>query len=306
LAEILCQKLATLKLLDQSNSWQQDVKFVFKTSDGDGKEGGEVWANKLLLSLASEVFRAQFFGELSEKTEVGGTTKILVEDATCEGFRVLVQFMYLEDAKIIGAIKDLDLLFEIYKLADKYLFPGLQSVAKAQIEATPLSLDNAQVLWICARYGDLCLFEALCKDLFNRCVHAVRAQWKSVSSSLNFWSADYGDTEADKLALVKEMSQWCFDCQPPKRVTVQQLAKECRSGKKLTFADCRIGLAVQAEANIMSGADDDEPISAGSRGTISEIEQDEEGKMLRVYIEWGIEKLDLEHYNFLDIVFDEH
>jgi chemotaxis receptor (MCP) glutamine deamidase CheD len=38
-------------------------------------------------------------------------------------------------------------------------------------------------------------------------VVAIRTQWKSVSDSLNFWSADYGDTEADKLALIKEMSQ---------------------------------------------------------------------------------------------------
>jgi hypothetical protein len=38
---------------------------------------------------------------------------------TVAGFRVLVEFVYMEDESIIEAIEDLDQLFEIYKLADK-------------------------------------------------------------------------------------------------------------------------------------------------------------------------------------------
>jgi hypothetical protein len=56
----------------------------------------------------------------------------------------------------------------------------------------------------------------VCKDLWSRCVVRIRSEWNSVSEHLSFWTTDYGDTEEEKLALVKEMAQWCFECQPPK------------------------------------------------------------------------------------------
>jgi BTB/POZ domain len=76
---------------DESIRWQLDVKFSIKSSDGSDQKVGEVWANKLLLSLASPVFKAQFFGEFLETTEAGGRTEIVIEDATWAGFRVSVQ-----------------------------------------------------------------------------------------------------------------------------------------------------------------------------------------------------------------------
>jgi hypothetical protein len=39
--------------------------------------GGEIWANRLLLSMVSEVFRAQFFGDLAIQTEERCLVRIL-------------------------------------------------------------------------------------------------------------------------------------------------------------------------------------------------------------------------------------
>jgi hypothetical protein len=62
-----------------------------------------------------------------------------------------LNFIYQEDDKIIAAINDLNLLFDIFKLADKYIFDRLKSALKTQIEAIPLHLDNyATVHRICS------------------------------------------------------------------------------------------------------------------------------------------------------------
>jgi hypothetical protein len=84
-----------------------------------------------------------------------------------------------------------------------------------------------------------------------------------------------------------------------------QLGKECQYGKKLTFEECIVGLAVRAEANLISSEKDDEPICAGRRSTITEIELNNEGKM-HVFTEWGMEKIRWEHDHLRDIVFNEH
>ena len=48
---------------------------------------------------------------------------------------------------------------------------------------------------------------------------AVRKEWKSVGDSLLFWSQDYNDDTATKLALVHQMNEMsaklCTKCKPP-------------------------------------------------------------------------------------------
>jgi hypothetical protein len=45
---------------------------------------------------------------------------------------------------------------------------------------------------------------------------AVREEWSDVVDCLKFWSTDYGDSMADKHALIERMAKWCFTCEPPK------------------------------------------------------------------------------------------
>ena len=44
----------------------------------------------------------------------------------------------------------------------------------------------------------------------------MQQQWTDPTDCIQFWSTDYQDDTAAKLALVKKMAAWCFRCSPPK------------------------------------------------------------------------------------------
>ena len=206
-----------VNFLPSHGSWVHDVEFFIQNSDG--KTEGEMKANKYLISLVSEVFRAQFFGELAEpskKEEEEGITRIVVEDATFAGFSTMIRFMYSGDESIVSSINDLDLLFEIFRLLDKYLLPDLKSMVETTIEKIPLSLNNyAEVIRIISRHEELLPFENLCWELGERCVSAVKKELKSADDCAKFWLTDYKDDTLTKLALMQKIGM-CVKCSPPK------------------------------------------------------------------------------------------
>ena len=203
---------------DSFGSWVRDVKFVVK--DADGKVAGEIQASKVLLSLVSEVFRTQFFGTMSEEkrdTEDDITT-IVIEDTSFTAFRSLIGYIYSGDEASLRSLKDLNLLFEIFQLADKYLLFTLKTLVKTIIEKFPLSLHNyAAVFKIIAHHENLLPFEDLCRELSGRCMMAVNSEWTAPADCIKFWSQDSKDDTATKLMLVQKMSQLCFTCSPPRQ-----------------------------------------------------------------------------------------
>jgi hypothetical protein len=86
----------------------------------------------------------------------------------------------------------------------------------------------------------------------------------------------------------------------------EQPVEKCRDGRQLTFDDSRVGVSVRAAAKIMPKTEGEKPISAGCRGTITETERNEAGKVFRIDIDWGEEKIGWYHEGLRNIVFDEH
>ena len=72
----------------------------------------EVVAHKLILSLASDVFKREFFGSMKESEEV-----IKIVDTNQEVFKTMVEFIY--NKKIAWTKCSLGFLSSLYYLAEK-------------------------------------------------------------------------------------------------------------------------------------------------------------------------------------------
>ena len=88
----------------------EDVIFRFKKSDTNDET--EVRANKTILSLASEVFKTQFFGSLP------AGKVIPIEDSSVDAFKIFIDALY--DVKVNYEEINFMLLGEIFFLAEKY------------------------------------------------------------------------------------------------------------------------------------------------------------------------------------------
>ena len=94
----------------RESSDMEDVIFRFKKSDTNDET--EVRANKTILSLASEVFKTQFFGSLP------AGKVIPIEDSSVDAFKIFIDALY--DVKVNYEEINFMLLGEIFFLAEKY------------------------------------------------------------------------------------------------------------------------------------------------------------------------------------------
>ena len=102
-----------------------DVKFLFTNEDNGGST--EVLAHKFVLSLASDVFKREFYGSMKESGE-----GIKIVDASQEVFSVMVEFIY--DKKLDWASFSLSLLASLYYLAEKYNIKDLMEKILIKIQ----------------------------------------------------------------------------------------------------------------------------------------------------------------------------
>jgi hypothetical protein len=94
-----------------------DVKFLFLKDDNS--ESTVVLAHKFVLSLASDVFKGEFYGSMKESGE-----GIKIVDASQEVFSVMVEFIY--DKKLNWPSYSLHFLASLYYLAEKYNIEDLK------------------------------------------------------------------------------------------------------------------------------------------------------------------------------------
>lgn len=92
-----------------------DVEFIF---DVDGKKE-TVCAHKVILSAASDVFEAQFYGGMQE---IG--REIFISDTSHKAFKFLVEYIY--NIKHDWGLENASFLAEMYDLAEKYHLEDLK------------------------------------------------------------------------------------------------------------------------------------------------------------------------------------
>jgi hypothetical protein len=228
-----------------------DVKLVVK--DANGVEQGAVQTHKLLLSLISPVFKTQFFGNIKEeKNDRSSLSEVTITAPSFPAFEKMIRYIYSGDPSIATAVQELELLFELFRLADMYMLTGLRIITREAIDRFPASSKNyAEILRLIGEFESLQTFDEICRGLSIRVAEAVCAEWKTVEDSVRFWSTDYGDDQLTKLLLMKKLqlaqedpSKYCLDCKLPK--------EKCLDGKQLTEENCKVGMQVRALAPISS------------------------------------------------------
>jgi len=168
-----------------------------------------------------------------------------IRDTSLLAFMSVIRYIYTGDEGYI-VIKNgdnLDLLFQILCLADRYLLEELKKLLMLCIEGFQVSVRNyATVFKNCALYSNLLGFETLCRDLRDRCALVILKSWGSAMDGALFWTKDFEDDPSLKQALVQRhgelASMKCDTCGLSKA--------KCPIGEWLTKKNCVAGMRVKA------------------------------------------------------------
>lgn len=110
-----------------------DVRFLFQ-EDGSF-DAKEVKAHKLILSLASDVFKREFYGSMSDSGD-----GILIVDVGQEVFLAMVKFIY--NKSMHWSSYSFIFLAELYYLGDKYDIQDLKKELNAAIPHKKATIEN--------------------------------------------------------------------------------------------------------------------------------------------------------------------
>ena len=105
--------LKNISMCLESNSMiTHDVKFVFDNQQTPD-EPASVSAHRVILSIASDVFKTEFYGAIREPDD-----DIKIVDASYDAFKAMVEFIY--DMNHDWKSYSLNFLADMYYLAEKY------------------------------------------------------------------------------------------------------------------------------------------------------------------------------------------
>jgi len=89
-----------------------DIKFIFKGEEDGFPIVEEIRAHKLILALASDVFKNGFYGGFADDSTIE------IKDVAKELFGAMIDFIYNKETNV--TIYDFEKLCTLYYLADKY------------------------------------------------------------------------------------------------------------------------------------------------------------------------------------------
>lgn len=149
-----------------------DVRFVFESEE----RIQEVAAHKLVLALASPVFKAMFFGDFVEKDK----QTVDMKNGTADAFKEFLQFFYLTEVTLT-----MENIEEISKLADQYdmkecvntcatfLIDQLTTENMCWGYQLAIALENDRLKQFCEKEIGFYTAEVLKTDAFLRCSREV-------------------------------------------------------------------------------------------------------------------------------------
>jgi len=157
-----------------------DVTFSFDkvSSITDGKK--EIKANKVILALASEVFRAQFFGSIPAGPVVP------VKDSNAEAFGIFVDILY--NVKIQLKDMNLMLLGDLFYLAEKYQVDAIKAAIVEDINLREIGIENViDVLKVVESKSHLVQFA---NSLYKICLKVVLKSSDNIFKVFNMSDPD--------------------------------------------------------------------------------------------------------------------
>ena len=188
-----------------------DVKFVIAHC------GSVVEAHKFVLAMGSPVFMKQFYGLLKETDEM-----VSVKETNKESFAVMIDFLYGKEIDL--KTKNVEELFDVANVAEKYHINSLMDAVKKVVEDYPLKEDNVVVCASLALQYDQ--FEAPSRALLMNCAKFLKSILKTVKDFEAF-AEKYSETGLSDVAFKLQgmMSKVPHGC------------KDCRFGKVITNID---------------------------------------------------------------------
>lgn len=131
-----------MRVLEPPNKDQQR-KLLFSEHQSDvvfkvGNTGELIHAHKSIITLASEVFSAQFYGDFAESKRDNLKNPVVIEDIQPRTFKEVLRYIYCGEANIT-AINAID----IYYASEKYMLTGLKEKVKLFLKS---SVDEDNVL----------------------------------------------------------------------------------------------------------------------------------------------------------------
>ena len=212
--------------LDSTSGLPTDVRFVFK------KEGGsddEVKAHKLILAIASDVFKRQFFGSMYSEDVIE------IEDASREVFKTMIDYIYHK--KIVWSDLDLNFLTSMYYLADKYDIEKIKMVINCVILKYKVSEENVMEVAILAE--DYCHHEQLSESLYNISTAFLKRKFAGKVENVFNYCSETEPTALHGLVLLKLMARMnnkCGNCKRP--------LSSCRNKHEVSLISLVIGAKV--------------------------------------------------------------
>jgi len=208
-------------LLDPSFGVPTDVNFqILGYQNGEDQESslGIIKAHKIVLALASPVFKSEFFGLAKETKDT-----IPVKETTVKSFQRLIDFIYGKKIEW----KDISVfeMFDIVNLAEKYQIPELSEELIFQLRNYPLTMEN--VLDIAETAEQFNQFETVVSKLLETCANFLKSKLKTKKSQRQFILKQSGTGKEKLVVHLLSMASPCSNCRK----------SECKNGQLVTNCD---------------------------------------------------------------------
>ncbi|XP_065072569.1 kelch-like protein 41 [Ochlerotatus camptorhynchus] len=126
-----------------------------------GSTGQLMHAHKLILTVASEVFFAQFNGGFDEAKQDNRDTPIIIEDIESAIFTQVLRYIYCEKVDLTP-----DNIMDIYCASEKYLLTGLNTVCTKFLKTT-LNVENVLKVFNDNRQYGFANVDELCLSIIS-------------------------------------------------------------------------------------------------------------------------------------------
>jgi len=210
--------------LDPASDLPTDVKFVFKTEGGVEEE---VRAHKLILAIASDVFKRQFFGSMQTENLIN------ILDSNKDVFQTMIDYVY--NKKIEFLDYGLDFLSHLYHLADKYDIEELRREIIASIPGHEITIQN--VIYVAILAEENTHHQPLSGALYDVAATFLKQKFDAKAKNVYDLFSEAVASERHGLALMRVMGRIkflpkpeCDNCKQVKELCLNGQSVKCDTG----------------------------------------------------------------------------
>eukprot|EP00092_Neocalanus_flemingeri_P022140 GFUD01024016.1.p1 GENE.GFUD01024016.1~~GFUD01024016.1.p1 ORF type:complete len:277 (-),score=67.44 GFUD01024016.1:154-984(-) len=186
------------KCLEPNSDLPTDVRFLFEMEGDQGNIVKEVRAHRLILAIASDAFKREFYGSMKEAEE----EDVIVKDASQPVFQAMVDFIYNKQTAL--RVYELDFLASLYYLAEKF---DLQDLKQGILAAIPEhEVTNENVLDVAILAEDSILHPPLSEALYVAAASFLKSKFNGKLENVVDFTVENESTQLHGLVLFKMLA----------------------------------------------------------------------------------------------------